>query len=142
MCLFLDFDHENGVPVPGTKDDSAVDYELFTTPATEVKRITRSHSTASVGTPNSGTDSNSIHIYSWVIFLHAFLSSAFFQNKLFEKVLSGIPSVSNSLIQIRPDILLDLVWVQTVCKVYQQTTLRGRVNTYICIALTHFWVTS
>ena len=65
MCLFLDFDHENGVPVPGTKDDSAVDYELFTTPATEVKRITRSHSTASVGTPNSGTDSNSSHVNSF-----------------------------------------------------------------------------
>ena len=65
MRLFLDFDHENGVPVPGTKDDSAVDYELFTTPATEVKRITRSHSTASVSTPNSGTDSNSSHMKSF-----------------------------------------------------------------------------
>ena len=33
----------------------------------------------------------------WVI-LHAFLSSAgFFQNQLFCKILSGIPSVSNSL---------------------------------------------
>ena len=29
----------------------------------------------------------------------------------------------NSLIQIRPDILSGLVWVQTVCKSYQQTTL-------------------
>ena len=112
MCLFLDFDHENGVPVPGTKDDSAVDYELFTTPATEVKRITRSHSTASVGTPNSGTDSNSIHIYSWVIFLHAFLSSAFFKINFLRKFFQEYHQCQIVLIQIRPDILLDLVWVQ------------------------------
>ena len=27
------------------------------------------------------------------------------------------------IVQIRPDILLDLIWFQTVCKGYQQTTL-------------------
>ena len=29
-------------------------------------------------------------------------------------------------IQIRPDILLGLIWVQTVCKGYQQMTLEGK----------------
>ena len=28
-------------------------------------------------------------------------------------------------IQVRPDILLGLIWFQTVCKGYQQTTLVG-----------------
>ena len=31
-------------------------------------------------------------------------------------------------IQIRPDILSGLIWVQIVCKGYQQTTIVGRVN--------------
>ena len=61
---------------------------------------------------------------SWVIF-RAFLSSAdFFQNQLFRKILSGIPSECQIVfIQIRPDVLSGLIWVQTVCKSYQQTTL-------------------
>ena len=60
----------------------------------------------------------------WEI-LHAFLSSAifFFQNQLFRKILSGIPSECQRVwIQIRPNILSGLVWIQTVCKGYQQTT--------------------
>ena len=46
------------------------------------------------------------------------LSSAdFFQNHLFWKILSGIPSECQTIwIQI-------LIWVQTVCKGYQQTTI-------------------
>ena len=60
----------------------------------------------------------------WVIF-HAFLSSAdFFQNKLFEKILSGIPSECQTVwTLIRPDDSSGLIWVQTVCQGYQQTTL-------------------
>ena len=60
----------------------------------------------------------------WVIF-HDFLSSAdFFQNQFFLKILSGIPPECQTVwIQIRPDILSGLVWVKTVCKSYQQTTL-------------------
>ena len=39
-------------------------------------------------------------------------------------ILSGIPSeCQTDWIQIRPDILSGLIWVQTVCKSYQQTTL-------------------
>ena len=57
-----------------------------------------------------------------------FLSSAdFFQNQLFRKILSGIPSECQiAWIQIRPNVLLGLTWVQTVCKSYQQTTLGGK----------------
>ena len=59
------------------------------------------------------------HIYffvPWEIF-HAFLLSAdFFQNQLFRKKFLGIPS----------DILSGLIWIQTVCKSYQQMTLVGK----------------
>ena len=57
--------------------------------------------------------------------VHAFLSSAdFFQNQLFQKILSGIPSeCQTDWIQIRSDILSGMIWVQTVCKCYEQTTL-------------------
>ena len=66
----------------------------------------------------------------WEI-LHAFLSSADFlfiyQNYLFPKILSGIPSeCQTAWIQIRQDILSGLIWVQTVCKDYQQRTLVGK----------------
>ena len=59
----------------------------------------------------------------WVIF-DDFLSSAdFFQNYLFQKILSGTLSECQTVwIQVRTDILSVLIWVQTVCKGYQQTT--------------------
>ena len=52
------------------------------------------------------------------------LSSAdFFQTNLSQKVLSGTLSECQMvLIQIRADFLSVLIWVQTVCKGYQQTT--------------------
>ena len=55
----------------------------------------------------------------------SFLSSAdFFQDKLFGKNLSGMPSECQTVwILVRPDILSGLIWVQTVCISYQQTTL-------------------
>ena len=55
----------------------------------------------------------------------AFLSSAdFFQNQLLGKVLSGIPSeCQTDWIQISPDVLSSLIWVQSACKGYQQMTL-------------------
>ena len=50
-----------------------------------------------------------------------------FLNHFFEKNISGIPSECQTVwVQIRPDILSGLVWVQTVCKGYQQTTLVGK----------------
>ena len=64
---------------------------------------------------------------SWVI-LHAFCRLLiFFQNHFFLKILSGIPSeCPPNWIQIRPDILSDLIWDQSVCKCYEQTTLVGK----------------
>ena len=57
-----------------------------------------------------------------------FKSSAdFFQNHLFRKILSGIPSECQAdWIQIRTDGLSGLIWVHTVCKSYQGTTLEGK----------------
>ena len=47
-----------------------------------------------------------------------------FQNQLFQKILSGIPSERQTVwIQIRSDILSGLIWVQTVRKGYQQMYL-------------------
>ena len=39
------------------------------------------------------------------------------------------------LIQIRPDVLSGLTWVQTDCKGYQQTTLVGKVLTSLILVL-------
>ena len=36
-------------------------------------------------------------------------------------------------IQIRPNIMLGLIWIQTVCKYYQQSTLKGKEVTEILI---------
>ena len=61
---------------------------------------------------------------------HAFLLSAdFFQNQFFQKILSGIPSeCQTDWIQIRPDILSGLIWVQSVSKVMSRRTSRQRVK--------------
>ena len=49
----------------------------------------------------------------------------FFQNQLFQKSISGIPSECQTVwIRIRPDLLSGLIWVQTVCKGYQQPSDR------------------
>ena len=46
-----------------------------------------------------------------------FVVCSFFQSQLFGKILSGIPLECQTVwIQIRPDILSGLIWVQTVCK--------------------------
>ena len=72
-------------------------------------------------------------IYSapWGIF-HAFLSSAdFFQINFFEKkILDYHQSIKLKWIQIRPGILLGLIWNQTFCKSYQQTTLGDKELTF------------
>ena len=53
-----------------------------------------------------------------------FLSSVdFFQNLLFRKILSGIPSsIANSLDPDHAQCTVGLIWVQTVSKDQQQTT--------------------
>ena len=71
-------------------------------------------------------------IYSLTVeILHAFLSSVeffkinFLKNSFsleFFQIQSKCKTVWN---QIRPKILSDLIWIQTVCKSYKQTTLVG-----------------
>ena len=49
-------------------------------------------------------------------------SADFFFQYFFKKILSGISSeFQNVWIQISPDVLSGLLWVQNVCKGYQQT---------------------
>ena len=62
-----------------------------------------------------------------------FLPSAdFFSVLMFLKNLSGIQSeFQTDWIQIRPDFLSALIWVQTVCKCDQQTRLVGKELIYI-----------
>ena len=54
----------------------------------------------------------------------------YLKTEFFKKNLLGIPSEYQTVwIQIRPDILSGLIWVQTVCKAYQQrkkSTLAGK----------------
>ena len=67
-------------------------------------------------------------LFAYWIFFHAFLSfDDFFQNLCSRKILSGIPSECQTVwTQIRTDVLSVLIWVQIVCKGYQQTTLIGK----------------
>ena len=62
-------------------------------------------------------------------------------NQLFQKLFSEIQSeCPTDWIQIRPDIFLGLIWVQTVCKSYQQTMLVGKELTITvrqCALLTY-----
>ena len=43
-----------------------------------------------------------------------------------EKTFRNTIRVSNSLAQIKPDVLSGLIWFQNVCKDYQQMTLGGK----------------
>ena len=67
------------------------------------------------------------------IFHVVLLFANFFQNQLFRKTVSGIPSDCQTIwIQIRPKVLPSLIWVQTVCKSYQQMTLVGKEGNFAC----------
>ena len=72
----------------------------------------------------------------------AFLSSTdFFSKSTFGKILSGIPpGCQTDWIQIRPDILLGLIWVQTVYKSYQLMTLGDKELSYFCYAFEHIYL--
>ena len=65
---------------------------------------------------------NSMHTGKFfMLFCHLLIV---FQNQLFRKILSGIPpDCQTCRIQIRPDILSGLIWIQTVCKSCQPMTL-------------------
>ena len=64
----------------------------------------------------------------------------FFKIIFFEKFFfSGIPSEYQTVwIQIRPDVLLRLIWVQTFCKDYQQTHA-GKYCMLFCRLLIFFF---
>ena len=58
-----------------------------------------------------------------------FASADFFQTQHFRKIsFSNTTSVKQIRIKIRPNILSDLIWIQTVCKCYQQTALTHTVK--------------
>ena len=58
---------------------------------------------------------------------HFLPSIDFFSKSTFSKTSSGISSKCQTVwIQIRPDIFSGLIWVQTICKGYQQTTPVGK----------------
>ena len=59
-------------------------------------------------------------------------------NFLKKKILSGLPSECQTFwTLIRPDDLLGLIWVQTVCQGYQQTTLVDKeFNIFIIAEIT------
>ena len=49
------------------------------------------------------------------------------------RIIQGIqPEFQTVWIQIGPDILSCLIWIQTVCQGYQQMILVGRVKTLHC----------
>ena len=73
-----------------------------------------------------------------------FVVCQYFQNHIFRKILSGIPSeCQTGWIQIRPDIMSGLIWVQTVYKGYPQTALvdiefkADALNIYLGVSLAH-----
>ena len=67
------------------------------------------------------SDAASLTLCMLGILCHDFLLSVDYQ--LFRKIISGIPTFCQAWIQIRPDILSALIWVQTACNGYKQTTL-------------------
>ena len=63
---------------------------------------------------------NSLHAGKFFMIFFLF---RYFQHDFFQNIISGMPSECQLvLMQIRPDILLGLIWVQTVCKDHQETT--------------------
>ena len=71
------------------------------------------------------TDTLTVSSFANCVILHVFCRLGNFLNRLFffQNNLSGMPSGCQTVwIQIRPDFLSGLIWVQTVCKNYQQTT--------------------
>ena len=55
--------------------------------------------------------------------------SIFFKISFFKKFFSGkLPECQRVWIQTRTDVLSVLIWVQTVCKGYQQTTKNQRIS--------------
>ena len=80
----------------------------------------------------SPTYNNIIQLFECWVNMHAFLSSADFFKINFFKInfFKNTIRVSNSLDSDQADVILGLIWVQTVCKGSQQTTLVGKELTH------------
>ena len=63
-------------------------------------------------------------------FLTYLWSADFFKINFLKNYFRKFHQCQTVWILIRPDVLSGLIWVQTVCKGYQQTTLEGRVKSY------------
>ena len=79
-----------------------------------------------------------IHLYiginSLISFFACFQNFAclfFFQNHFFEIFFQEYHQCQTVWIQIRSNVMSSLIWVQTVCKGYQQPKLIGRVNNFL-----------
>ena len=60
-------------------------------------------------------------------FMNISSTAEFCTNYFFGKILSGIPLECETVwIQIRPDKMSGLIWVQTVCEGYHQMTVPGK----------------
>ena len=62
------------------------------------------------------------------------LLQTFFQNKPLKNLSGTLSECQTVWIQIRPDVMSDLIWVQIVCKDYQQTTTfaAGSQRVHVC----------
>ena len=92
---------------------------------------------------NTGTSPKALAVQvrnQWLLldpqdFFPVFLSFAdFFKINFFEKFFQEYDQCQTVWIQIRSDILSDLIWVQTVCESYQQTTLGDKKLMFVNIA--------
>ena len=60
------------------------------------------------------------------VMIYAFCRLLIFSKSTFPIFFSAVPSqCQTNWIQIRPDVLSGLIWVKSVCNVYEQTTLVG-----------------
>ena len=68
--------------------------------------------------------------------MHLLSSADIFQNYYFQKSLSETLSGCQTVwTKIRTDIMLVLIWVQTVCKDYQQTTKVAVSNEVLIVSI-------
>ena len=114
---------------------AAVSVSLRAIPACKLKRVgVKKLVLASLDSCTSML--NTLHAGYFFMLL---LSSAdFFQNKLFQNILSGTLSECQIVwIQIRTDRMSVLIWVQTVCKGYQQTIEVAASKERVCICVKH-----
>ena len=87
-----------------------------------------------VGMPAKNIFSSQYRLFSLTLFFNDFLSSAavFFSKSTFSKnyFRITITEYQTIWIQIRLNVLLGLIWVQTVCKDFQQSTVAHAIKAF------------